>query len=238
MGIKTSGTVKAGNIVLLAGGKIKIGAADISETELEMIDGITAGTAVASKALVLDASSDITSGINDFAVDGNRLATANVGAANTGVTAVEHGDALFHRTVLTVSQASALTLGDDESLADGYLLYTFPAGSIAVHSAMMSMTVTNTEHNTEATDDGLGTTIGTGSVAILGGTAAMENILTGQTEAVGTLGQTAVNTALMIASGGDHTVHFNSAAAWANTAGTALDADIAGTVILEWSFLA
>jgi len=42
---------------------------ELSVTELGYLDGITPGTAAASKALILDSSADITSGINDFAVD-------------------------------------------------------------------------------------------------------------------------------------------------------------------------
>ena len=48
----------------ITGGSLVIGSADISEAELEMIDGITAGTAAASKAMVLDGSADITGGRN------------------------------------------------------------------------------------------------------------------------------------------------------------------------------
>ena len=44
---------------------------ELSTTELGWLDGITPGTAAASKAIVLDASADLTSGINDFAVDGD-----------------------------------------------------------------------------------------------------------------------------------------------------------------------
>ena len=42
---------------------------ELSVTELGWLDGVTPGTGAASKALVLDASADITSGINDFTVD-------------------------------------------------------------------------------------------------------------------------------------------------------------------------
>ena len=49
--LTATGAVTAGSFV--------IGSADISEAELEMIDGITAGTAAASKAVVLDASKNI-----------------------------------------------------------------------------------------------------------------------------------------------------------------------------------
>ena len=43
----------------LAGPGIAIGSADITEAEFEFLDGATAGTAVASKALVLDASKNV-----------------------------------------------------------------------------------------------------------------------------------------------------------------------------------
>jgi len=44
----------------ITGGSFVIGSADISETELETIDGVTAGTVSASKAVVVDANLDIT----------------------------------------------------------------------------------------------------------------------------------------------------------------------------------
>ena len=50
-------------------GSITVGAAVLTEAELEAIDGITAGTALASKALILDALKDI-SGINDMSIAG------------------------------------------------------------------------------------------------------------------------------------------------------------------------
>ena len=54
--LSTSGTLSAGAIT---GTSFVIGSADIAEAELEMIDGITAGTAAASKAVVLDGSKNI-----------------------------------------------------------------------------------------------------------------------------------------------------------------------------------
>ena len=54
--LTATGAVTAGSFV--------IGSADISETELEMIDGITAGTALALKAMVLDGALDISGGRN------------------------------------------------------------------------------------------------------------------------------------------------------------------------------
>lgn len=238
MSIKTAGNVHCGNIVLPSGGKIHVGDSILDVDESGFLDGATAGTVVADKAIVADSSSNI-AGLNNLTGTGGLLTSGSNGAAGTGVTAVEHGDAVFHKTVLTVSQANAtgLVTSDNASLASGYLLYTFPAGDVAVHSAVMSLDVTSVEHDTEASDFGLGTTIGAGAVATLDGTAAFENIMTGQTAALGTVEQAAVNTPLMIPTAGDHTVHFNMAAAWADTAGTDDTCDLAGYVTLEWSLL-
>ena len=62
-----SSTLASGAITssgVITGTGFTIGSAVIVESELEMIDGITAGTAAASKAMVLDASSDITGARN------------------------------------------------------------------------------------------------------------------------------------------------------------------------------
>lgn len=173
-----------------------------------------------------------------------KLVNKNLGVANTGVTAVEYGGAYRHQTILTINQAAALTSGDNASLADGYLIYTFPAGEIVVHAASMQLALVNAEHAAETVEVGIGTTIGTGAVAVLGGTAGMENILTGTAaagmEATDILTLTAIPTAavpLVIADADPHIVHVNMALGWANTAGAALDVDLAGTVILDWSYM-
>lgn len=186
----------------------------------------------------LNLTGDLTQ-TGDQTITGSKLSGGSNGTANTGVTAVEHGDGSFHRTILTVSQANAsgLVTDDNVALASGYLLYTFPAGDIAVHSAVMSLDVTSVEHDTEASDFGLGTVIGVGAVATLDGTATFEDIMTGQTAALGTVEQATVNTPLMIPSASAHTVHFNMAATWADTAGTDDTCDLAGYVVIEWSKL-
>jgi cytoskeletal protein CcmA (bactofilin family) len=48
----------------VTGGSFVIGSADINENDLEAIDGITAGTVAASKAMVVDANKDITGARN------------------------------------------------------------------------------------------------------------------------------------------------------------------------------
>jgi len=64
--ISGSGLISGGALTVggaVTGGKLVVGSADMSEADLEQLDGITAGAASASKALVLDSSKDI-AGIN------------------------------------------------------------------------------------------------------------------------------------------------------------------------------
>lgn len=226
---------------------------DISAAELDVLDGVTPGTATASKAVVLDANKDIATlrdvtmrdlTAEDIVMSGDLTTTQNVGTANTGVTAVEYGNGVQHVTVLTVSQVDALTLDDDAALADGYLLYTFPAGVIVVNNAYMSMAITagSSDLQADTPDVGLGTLEGSDAQATLDADdAACENIITGQTAAdangtatVATIG----GVSLAITAAADHTVFFNAAATWSDDEQTDLTADIAGTVVLEWTLLA
>lgn len=168
-------------------------------------------------------------------------ARVDPGTANTGVTAVTYGDGKNFTTVLTVSQADAVTVADAAALADGYLLYTFPAGPIVVSAAYMSMALTLAEDTTATAEVGLGTTIGSGANATLGAVAAAaENIITAQVaaDANGTATvKTIADQVLVIEAAGDHTVYFNIADTWADTAGADLTGDIAGTVTLKWTLM-
>ena len=103
--ITTAGTVEASKAVITdgnkdvtgfrnvtataaitAGSSFVIGSADLNEADMEKIDGITNGAGAASKALVLDASSRIVSGVSQitasyFSGDGSGL--TNITLANT-----------------------------------------------------------------------------------------------------------------------------------------------------------
>ena len=62
-GLASAGAIAGGTTANFSGvvtaGGLTVGSAELIEAELEMIDGITAGTAAASKAVVLDASKNI-----------------------------------------------------------------------------------------------------------------------------------------------------------------------------------
>ena len=65
--LSVTGAITASGVVTGAG--FTIGSAVIAEAELEMLDGITAGTAAASKALVVDANKDIGT-LRNLTIDG------------------------------------------------------------------------------------------------------------------------------------------------------------------------
>ncbi len=169
----------------------------------------------------------------------NDFLKGNLGAATSAITnTIERGDANNHVTVLTV-QSSLPAIAGGADLAVGKLLYTFPAGEIIVRGAYMSVAITQTQGNITADtpDIGLGTTIGSGVVAVLGGTAAFENILTGQTAADcnGTATVKTVDAALVIAAADNHTVYLNVADGWAASGDTG--ALISGKVVLDWTYI-
>ena len=60
--VANSTTAVLGNLTV--GGSLTLGSAVIAEAELELLDGITAGTVIASKAIVTDSDKDITGGRN------------------------------------------------------------------------------------------------------------------------------------------------------------------------------
>ena len=76
--INSSDITSSGNIT--ASGSFIIGNANISESELETIDNVTAGTVTANKAVVVDSNSDI-SGFRNITATGT--ITANTIKANT-----------------------------------------------------------------------------------------------------------------------------------------------------------
>ena len=76
--INSSDITSSGNIT--ASGSFIIGNANISESELETIDNVTAGTVIANKAVVVDGNSDI-SGFRNITATGT--ITANTIKANT-----------------------------------------------------------------------------------------------------------------------------------------------------------
>lgn len=173
-------------------------------------------------------------------VSGSKITSQNLGADGVGVTSVETGDGNQHTTTITLAGVlPAITGGVNQAV--GLLIYTFPAGAIVINHAYISVGITQSEGNIDADQPevGLGTVIGTGAVAVLSTT--LENIITGQVAANCT-GTATVKTAIPTAAvpfvieiGAAHTLHFNAADGWA--ASGDLAATVAGTIVIDWSFV-
>lgn len=163
------------------------------------------------------------------------ITTDNIGTVASGTSVVEYGNGAFHQTVITVD--TTLSTISATTLRVGKLIYTFPDGAVDVKATYMSMALTTsgTSNTADTPDIGIGTVIGTGSSATLNG-GTMENIITGQTadDCNGTAEVLHQVTSLVIATAGAHTVYFNAADTWVAT-DTACA--IAGTIIIEWTFV-
>ena len=102
-GAITSGAITSSGSIT-AGSSFIIGSADINETDLEKLDGITNGTAAANKALVADANID---------VDGvrNLTATGTVQAATITATGTLNAD-IIDAQVFQTSDSSAIQINE------------------------------------------------------------------------------------------------------------------------------
>jgi hypothetical protein len=178
--------------------------------------------------------------------DGTDKTSVNVGTANTGVTAVEYGDAVNHTTSLSFTALSIGTPITAANLAFGKLLYTMPAGVQIVEAVYMSVALTGTTTIVGDTPDvGVGSVIASGAQATLSGAGAtMEDYVTGQTS--GAISGSNTSTVLAVATAGAltgialnvaasaKTFHLNVADGWAG-AGTVT---ATGTVVIVWKTLA
>lgn len=161
----------------------------------------------------------------------------HVGTAGTGCTAAEYGDGTTHKTVITLTDVTLISPVAAANLAAGHLIYTLPAGAVVTKAENIEIALTCADAVCTADTPvlGIGTTIGTGAVAVLSGTAGFVNMMAGQAVADcnGTVKKKTVNTSLVIETADAHIVHLNIADGWAGA-----DSIIAnGTVTIEWTYL-
>ena len=147
------------------------------------------------------------------------------GTAGSGVVMREYGDNTRRRTELIIPAATVVvTTPDNESLAQGALIYTFPAGQIIVHRVYgdVGLEIDQSANIADTPEIGLGTVIASGAIAVLNGTTMEDiwgpHVVAGcDTGADATdAGQFVSQKEFVILHGGVHTVHFNCADAWAN----------------------
>ena len=165
----------------------------------------------------------------------------NVGtvATATGLSGVEQGDAVNHKTVLTLADFAVGSAVGAAALAFGALIYTLPAGAQLLDVTYMSLAFTGTTTIVADTPDvGIGSTMGTGANATLATTTI--DIVDGQTS--GAISGSNTTTVLLGATAGIHTgialnvagstktIYLNCADTWAGAG----DVTATGTVNIIW----
>lgn len=176
-----------------------------------------------------------------------QITDVNVGAVNsvTGLSVVEQGDAVNHKTVLTMSGMAVGSAVGAAALAFGKLLYTLPAGAQLMDITYASVALTGTVTIVGDTPEiGIGSVIASGAVLVLNGTATFMDYVTEQTS--GAISGSNTTTVLLGATAGIHTgialniaasaktIHLNVADTWAGAG----DVTATGTVTLTWKFIA
>jgi hypothetical protein len=137
-------TLAEANILPVAGptftGVLTVGSAALSEADLEQIDDLTAGTAVASKALVVDGNKDIgtirnltidgtfSDGNYTFDTSGNVTGLGTIGSGNITSTGTVQGVTITATTAFVPDASDGAALGtaalefSDLFLADGAVI--------------------------------------------------------------------------------------------------------------------
>ena len=180
---------------------------------------------------------------------GTSMNFARAGTAGTGVTAIESGNGNHRRTELIVAATHiVVTTPDTAALAQGALIYTFPAGQIIVHRVYgdVGLEINDATNVADTPEIGLGTLIASGAVATLGAVGAGAEDLWGPHVVAGCdtgadatdAGQFVSTLEFVIADAAAHLVHLNCADTWGNGAGTAnvvLEND--ARFIIDWTIL-
>ena len=142
-GALTSGAITSSGVVTGTG--FTIGSAVIDETDLEKLDGITNGAGAANKALVLDASADVASGLAALTASGVITAAGfTIGSAVIGEAELEILDGATVTTAeLNILDASA---GNTAAASD----VATSAGAVTSNNPKIQHTLTL---NAELADD-------------------------------------------------------------------------------------
>lgn len=173
------------------------------------------------------------------------LTNVNVGtvATLTGLSVVEQGNAIYHKTILTLTGVAVGSATGAAALGFGKLVYTLPAGAQVVKAINMSVALTGVAAIVADTPKvAIGSVIASGAVATMT-TATFMDYVTEQTS--GAISGANVTTKLAVATAGAlagiaineaasaKTIHLNVADTWA--AAGAVTAT--GTITILWEFV-
>lgn len=182
---------------------------------------------------------------------GQSMNFARAGTAGTGVTAIESGNGNHRRTELIIAATHVVvTTPTNENLAQGALIYTFPAGQIIVHRVYgdVGLEINDSLLVGDTPEIGLGTAVATGANATLGAAAAGAtaedmwgpHVVAGcDTGADATdAGQFVSQLEFVMADAGAHLCHLNCADGWTAGAGTAdVVLENPARFIIDWTIL-
>jgi len=154
---------------------------------------------------------------------------------------------MIHTRVVLGADLTLVSSVDNAAKGGGAKLFDFPAGYITIFNARIEGTLSTSVSDLTSTagEIGLGTVVGTGAVAVLGGTSTFEDILEGARPALGNM--TAGNDLAVKAGGTLRTASvgtfsaaascfLNLASTWGNVASAADVVIKSGAVIdIYWS---
>lgn len=188
---------------------------------------------------------------NDTLTSG--ITKANPALPIASILEQQSSDGIRYRSIIRVNSL-VKNIASDASLGFGEHIATFPSGLIRPVAGFVSMSsLCPTGLSATAGDVGLGTTIASGAVAVLGGTAGFEDLMEGTTlanhVAATPLASVKANLApiqvgttathgnqILDGSGTAKKIHLNIASAWNQTA--AENFTFSALVVLDWEFVA
>ena len=131
---------------------INLGSAALVESELEMLDGITAGTVIASKALVADANIDITGGRN-ITISGELDAATLDISGNADIDGTLETDALSIASTTVTATAAELNFSDLATLGTTAASKVFTADANNLTAISGAVVLTEDTLTFDATQD-------------------------------------------------------------------------------------
>lgn len=146
----------------ITGGSFVIGSANISEAELETIDGVTAGTVAASKAVVVDANSDIT-GFRNITLTGELDAATLDVSGNIAVDGTVDGRDIAADGILldaieagadvtdTANVVAALTAGNNITIAGNGTITATDTNDVYTGGTNVTINASNVVSSTDTT---------------------------------------------------------------------------------------
>lgn len=237
-----------------AGDGASVGVYTPGEQQTKVFDNLTNDLTAANQLRIMGNLTDAISDAGQLELLSNLSTAAALPTGATITTGATTALALHERTSsisgivrLTLTAFAMGTAGDGAALAIGNSLISFPTGTVVVgRNVTGTLSVVGNDY-TNAVVFGLGTTIASGAVGVLNGTAAFHSVLTEQTS--GSLAASGANSVIaVVAPHGAGSpvkqvrlttttpgtaVFLNAAATWTNVA-TAGALTFTGSVQLEY----